>query len=206
MHRHVDGQLVAQTRFLPHVWPDETRRVTEFQSLVRECVGPHCPWAGRGRGAGPEDLAGAPPAGNGAPVAELVLTWGPEARDLDLHLQCEDHDIHVFHGGRGQRTEHQYAQLLNDDTDGNGREVLQVEQLLEGDYHVEVVNYSGSGSLEGCRAGYHCRRLDSQLRPAYGLGRRTGVAARHSAEGTGRRAAPDYGLVADRQAPTPWSR
>lgn len=82
-----------------------------------------------------------------AVVGKLELTWNAKLRDLDLHLLIEAPKYHVFYDNRGSLEEEPFVLLENDDTEGNGHEVMRIKQWFPTYYKVEVHNYSKEGSL-----------------------------------------------------------
>lgn len=87
-------------------------------------------------------------------LSEVVLTWKETPRDLDLHAWVEDSSgtHHIHYGDKGSLNNPPYAELGEDQTHGNGREILRLvgnefQRLL-----IAVNNYSNERSLADCGA------------------------------------------------------
>lgn len=77
----------------------------------------------------------------------IVLSWGGEPADLDLHLSGPTGDAFRFHAYYSNRSPTSWVMLDLDDTDAFGPETMTITALssglfMEGTYHVWVHNYS----------------------------------------------------------------
>lgn len=79
--------------------------------------------------------------------SKLELKWGSKPLDLDLHLIIEPFRHHLSYMNHGSLEEEPFAYLENDDTNGNGHEVIIIKQWLAAKYKVEVINYSKDAPL-----------------------------------------------------------
>ncbi|MEK7865265.1 MAG: hypothetical protein AAB434_01190 [Planctomycetota bacterium] len=89
-----------------------------------------------------------PPAEPTFPDAQLTLTWGQNPGDLDLHLFMP-----LQQGGRDEvffsnkTSGDGLAVLTQDDTDGFGPEVININQFTDGHYTAFVRIFSGTGDF-----------------------------------------------------------
>ena len=93
----------------------------------------------------------------------IVLTWGENPPDLDLHCvtpAIEGQQHHIFYRAacRGSRDEAPYADLDVDDRNSFGPETVTIADLRSGDYTFHVHNYGGENEDEpGTLAGSYAR-------------------------------------------------
>ena len=93
----------------------------------------------------------------------IVLTWGENPADLDLHCvtpAIEGQQHHIFYRAacRGSRDEAPYADLDVDDRNSFGPETVTIADLRSGDYTFHVHNYGGENEDEpGTLAGSYAR-------------------------------------------------
>ena len=77
----------------------------------------------------------------------VLLTWGPNAFDLDLHmtgpLETADQRFHIYYAGRGQLDAQPFAELIRDCICNSGSEVILTSALNQGSgvYRVSVFNF-----------------------------------------------------------------
>jgi hypothetical protein len=77
----------------------------------------------------------------------VLLTWGPDAYDLDLHmtgpLETADQRFHIYYAARGQLTAQPFAELIRDCICASGSEVILTSALNQGSgvYRVSVFNF-----------------------------------------------------------------
>lgn len=83
----------------------------------------------------------------------IVLTWGPQPRDLDSHLEgytSDGEDFHVFFGD-SQKYSSSTGELVCfldvDDTSSYGPETVTLLEKGREPYYYYVHNYSGDGSM-----------------------------------------------------------
>ena len=75
---------------------------------------------------------------------KIILKWGATPLDLDAHLnfEADDEFIDINYGNQGP---YQGASLDQEDTDGNGPEIIIIDFFVEGSiYQYYVHNYSGT--------------------------------------------------------------
>ncbi len=80
----------------------------------------------------------------------FVLTWGELPEDLDSHLKTpsiEGTTYHVYWDNQGSATSPPYAILDIDDITSYGPETTTIYDLLPGDYHYYIYNYSGNPDI-----------------------------------------------------------
>lgn len=89
-----------------------------------------------------------------APIS-IALTWGSQPQDLDSHLlgATDDGTFHVSYVDRTWRIGDQVGAFLDvDDTNGNGPEVITLNNLSPGTYVYYVDNFSNNNQLIGSGA------------------------------------------------------
>lgn len=87
-------------------------------------------------------------------LSEVVLAWKETPRDLDLHAWIADSSgtHHIHYGDKGSLNNAPFAELGEDQTQGNGRETLRVEGSEYQRLLIAVNNYSNERSLADCGA------------------------------------------------------
>lgn len=138
VHRYVAPDVQTRTAVVGELRPGALTALEEFRWRVRSAL-----------------RLESPPVAASLPTSvRLRLTWGPTPRDLDLHLGIDaaTQRWEVSYRDRGRLDEAPFAQLQNDDTKGNGDEVLLIHRWLHGRYTVEVNNYSGEVPLSKSNA------------------------------------------------------
>jgi len=83
-------------------------------------------------------------------IMRIVLTWGEQPSDLDLHLKTtvETEIHHVFFNDRGDSTQAPYMWLDVDDISSFGPETITIYQIFGDVYQCFIHNYSQSGNEE----------------------------------------------------------
>lgn len=105
---------------------------------------------------------------------QVTLTWKGAPRDLDLHawLINSSGTQHIYYGNRGEFGSPPYAELNDDQRQGDGEEIIRVKEARI--LVVAVRNFSGDAPLSGSGAsvmfdgGTQRLRLDA---PRHGTGR-----------------------------------
>ncbi|MDZ7723847.1 MAG: PKD domain-containing protein [candidate division KSB1 bacterium] len=86
----------------------------------------------------------------------IVLNWGLNPRDLDIHLLVpkpgEDTHHLVYYSDKGSSDSFPYAYLDHDDTESYGPETITIKQFVSGRYKFYVHRYAGTGSLTASEA------------------------------------------------------
>jgi PKD repeat protein len=80
----------------------------------------------------------------------IVLSWGENPLDLDLHLKTpmiEGTTYHIYYNDKGSVLSPPYDTLDIDDTQSYGPETNTIYDLFPGDYHCFVHNYSESPDI-----------------------------------------------------------
>jgi hypothetical protein len=88
-------------------------------------------------------------------LAQLVLRWGAQPSDLDLHVLIsspELGEVEVYYQNQGDLDEAPYCELEKDVTTGVGPEVVRISRWLPATYTVTVDNYSEDAPLAGSGA------------------------------------------------------
>jgi hypothetical protein len=102
----------------------------------------------------------------------IVLTWGCEPEDLDLHLLTPGND-HVFF--EDEAPEGAGARLEVDDSTGYGPETITITERLPGAYTFFVYNFSGYPEITSSKAVVRVFYIDGLLKtyniPTEGEGR-----------------------------------
>ncbi len=78
-------------------------------------------------------------------VNRIVLTWGENPHDLDLHMKTptiEGNEYHIYYASLGNSTSPPYAYLDHDDTTSYGPETITITQLFPGTYRVFIHNFT----------------------------------------------------------------
>lgn len=105
---------------------------------------------------------------------QVTLTWKGVPRDLDLHawLINSSGTQHIYYGNRGEFDSPPYAELNDDQRQGDGEEIIRVKEARV--LVVAIRNFSGDAPLSGSGAsvmfdgGTQRLRLDA---PRHGTGR-----------------------------------
>ncbi|MBE7503058.1 MAG: immunoglobulin domain-containing protein [Verrucomicrobiales bacterium] len=87
----------------------------------------------------------------------LVLNWGENPQDLDIHLVTAPlpggrYEVFYPVDQRGSLIMPPFAQLDVDDTDSYGPETITIAQFFDGTYYCFVHKYAGFGDLGGSKA------------------------------------------------------
>jgi carboxypeptidase family protein len=111
----------------------------------------------------------------------VVLAWGAEPSDLDLHMSGPDGDGGRFHVAYYNRTPTDFVTLDRDDTSSFGPETDTVtvspshgNTYVAGSYHVWVHNYSGSPEFDTSGATVTLFGPSGQVAPPYSVADATG--------------------------------
>lgn len=107
----------------------------------------------------------------GADEYRIVLTWGSEPLDLDLHLITENGD-HIYWNNKGSLTSYPYIFLDHDERYGYGPETITIKQLQASEIFVH--NFSGSPDIKQSQAVVNVYNDDTLIRsynvPSSGTG------------------------------------
>lgn len=77
----------------------------------------------------------------------VVMTWGADAYDLDLHMtgpsgENTNDRFHIYYAARGSQTAFPYAELIKDCICSSGSEVILTTQLIRGGvYRISAFNF-----------------------------------------------------------------
>ncbi len=96
----------------------------------------------------------------------LVLNWGAQPRDLDLHLRTpnvEGHAHEIYWDNRGNISNPPYVYLDADHQEGYGPETITISKLHPGTYRCFVENYSTIPALNASRAEVQIYTADGLL-------------------------------------------
>ncbi len=82
----------------------------------------------------------------------VVLTWGADAYDIDLHMtgpsgEGSSDRFHIYYAARGSQTQFPFAELIKDCICSNGSEVILTSQLVRGGvYRISAFNYGNQST------------------------------------------------------------
>lgn len=87
-------------------------------------------------------------------IGEIILSWGKQPKDLDLHFQIEGNGnkYNVSYQSFGMLEQFPFAKLDKDITDGYGPETITFGIMAKSKYRIMVHNYSGETMLKDSRA------------------------------------------------------
>jgi len=85
---------------------------------------------------------------------QIILSWGAEPRDLDLHLfiDAQPETCHIWYNSKGNLDEWPWARLSDDVTTGNGPEEIRFRRWVRGTYSCFVHKFSGEVDLANSQA------------------------------------------------------